>query len=158
VTTFGPRQAPQRRRDGAVIRRAVALAGAALISTSVAAGEGRLAPPDNLGCPRDRLTAFEGKVLSYSRGAETIRLEVRTDEATTERFALGFAKAEGPAARMLLRGRPFREADWKTIESRPGRLRPGMRVIVWVCEGEPRPMFDWRPGEDAGDGAPTSPR
>jgi hypothetical protein len=98
-------------------------------------------------------------VLAYRRGPERITLKVRTDEETTEAFTLKFPKAEGPARRFLLRGEPFRAGDWGTIEKEPGLLRDGMRVIVWVCEDESRPMLDWRPGEETErPGEPPLPR
>jgi len=143
-----------------MIRRMTAvLMGTLLLSGSIAAAAGRLAPPASLDCPRDRLTAFSGKVLAYRRGAETINLRLRTDEETTEAFTLKFPKTDGPESRLLLRGETFRPEDWGKIEKKPGYLRDGMRVIVWVCEGESRPVFDWRPGEETENPAgPPLPR
>jgi hypothetical protein len=112
--------------------------------------DGRLAPPARLDCPRDNTTSFTGRVLSYSRGAGRVRLRLRTDEETTEQFTLAYGKSD-PRRFFLLRGERFETADWRKIETRAGRLRPGMRVTVWACYvgADPQPrLFDWRPRAD----------
>jgi hypothetical protein len=109
----------------------------------------RLAPPPSLGCARDDTTSFTGRVLSYSRGRGRVRLRVRTDEETTERFTLAYGRG-GPESIFLLRGERFAAEDWRRIETRAGRLRPGVRVTVWACYAgdhiTPR-LIDWRPAE-----------
>jgi hypothetical protein len=72
---------------------------------------------------------------------------MRTDEATSERFTLRFARTEDASKYFLLQGEPFGPDDWKLIEGRRGRLRPRMRATVWVCTDERVPVVDWRPGE-----------
>lgn len=129
------------------------LLGAFLLAGTVAAAGGRLAPPETLRCSRDRLTAFSGQVISYKHGPGKIALRLRTDEATTETFTLKFPKAEGPSRRFLIQGGPFRKEDWEKVEKEPGNLRDGMRVIVWICEDDPQPVFDWRPGEGSEEGS-----
>jgi hypothetical protein len=103
-----------------------------------------------LGCSRDETTAFHGRVLSYSRGGGRVRIRVRTDSETTEQFTLHYGRS-GPERLFLLRGEPFTAADWPKVETRAGRLRPGVRVIVWACYrgDEPVPRrIDFRPIED----------
>jgi hypothetical protein len=107
----------------------------------------RLRPPSSLQCSRDRLTSFQGRILEYRRGKQEISMRVRTDEETTENFTLKW-EADGKAeALFLLRGEEFTSEDWKRIESGPGKLHEGMRVVVWVCGDESKPVFDWRPPE-----------
>jgi hypothetical protein len=105
----------------------------------------RLRPPASLKCTRDHLTAFQGRILSYTRGKQDISLRVRTDEETTETFSLKWAASETPETWFLLRGEGFKAGDWKLIESGPGKLVDGTRIIVWVCDDGSKPVFDWRP-------------
>jgi len=109
---------------------------------------GRIGPPASIDCPRNHLTGFMGTVLSYKRSPERIALRVRTDEATTESATLKFGKEEGPVRWLLLHGQPFKPEDWVRIESGPGRLLDGMRVMVWLCDDGRKPVFDWRPIEE----------
>jgi hypothetical protein len=109
----------------------------------------RLRPPASLKCTRDHLTAFQGRILDYTRGKQNISLRVRTDEDTTESFSLKWGASERPDAWFLLRGEVFKTGDWKLIESAPGKLLDGTRIIVWVCDDGSQPVFDWRPKEAA---------
>ncbi|MBA2646140.1 MAG: hypothetical protein H0U81_05000 [Pyrinomonadaceae bacterium] len=108
---------------------------------------GRLRPPDSIKCPDNNVTSFTGRILAYSRTDERIIIRMRTDEATTERFTIRVSDSEGAAKEFLLRGEPFKQGDWKLIESKKGRLRPRMRATVWVCDDNSTPVVDWRPGE-----------
>jgi hypothetical protein len=104
-------------------------------------------PPESLKCTRDHLTAFQGRVLDYTRGKQDMSLRVRTDEETTESFSLKWAASEKPETWFLLRGEAFKADDWKLIESGPGKVIDGTRIIVWVCDDGSKPVFDWRPKE-----------
>ena len=73
---------------------------------------------------------------------------MRTDEETTESFTLRFLKGEDATHGLLIEGGPFRTEDWARVEQSPGKLRSGMRAIVWVCDDGSRPVLDWRPGDD----------
>lgn len=107
----------------------------------------RARPPASLSCSRDHLTSFQGRVLRFTRGAQTMTLRVRTDEETTEEVVLQWLPGERAEAWMLLRGAAFRAEDWSQIETAPGTLRADTRVIVWVCDGGAKPVVDWRPKE-----------
>lgn len=107
----------------------------------------RARPPASLSCSRDHLTSFQGRVLRFTRGAQTMTLRVRTDEETTEDVVLQWLPAERPEMWMLLRGEPFTTGDWKQVETASGTLRADTRVIVWVCGGGAKPIVDWRPKE-----------
>jgi hypothetical protein len=107
----------------------------------------RVAPPSPIRCDRNHLTSFIGKVISYRRQPKRISLRVRTDDATTESFEFGFDKVEEVMGQFLLRAETFKASDWSTIEVSSGKLHPGMRVIVWVCDDGSKPVFDWRPPE-----------
>jgi hypothetical protein len=102
----------------------------------------RLRPPERVSCARDHLTSCAGRVLAYAREPGRISLRVATDWNTTETVRL---VAPDPVPHLLLRGEPFRAADWDAIESAPGKLRPGVRVIAWVCDDGRPPVIDWRP-------------
>lgn len=107
----------------------------------------RLRPPASLKCSRDHLTSFQGRAIDYKRSANRISLRVRTDEETTENFTLEWTNQEKPEKWLLLRGEEFKPNAWKLIESAPGRLIDGMRIIVWVCDDGSKPVLDWRPRE-----------
>jgi len=134
--------------------RAVLLFSLGLCALSVAvvdarpdASSQRVRPPASLKCSRDHLTAFQGRILDYTRGKQDMSLRVRTDEETTENFSLKWAASEKPETWFLLRGEGFKTEDWKLIESAPGKLLDGPRIIVWVCDDGSKPVFDWRPKE-----------
>src|SRR5262245_37664871 len=105
----------------------------------------RLRPPAVLQCSRDHLTSFQGRILDYKRGEQDMTIRVRTDEQTTESFTLKWANSEKAETSFLMEGERFKPEDWKRIESAPGKLRDGMRIIVWVCDDGSKPVFDWRP-------------
>lgn len=107
----------------------------------------RLRPPTGLNCSRNELTSFTGRVLTYSRSINRIFMRMRTDEQTTESFTLNYRRRDDPSQWFLLRAEPFGAEDWRLIESRQGRLRPGMRATVWVCSNSRRPVIDWQPPE-----------
>jgi hypothetical protein len=107
----------------------------------------RLRPPDAIKCPRNNLTSFTGKVLSYSRATGRTTLRLRTDEATTEQFTLRHPKSDDPTKWFLLRGEPFTANDWPVIEVSKSRLRQNMRATVWVCSDGTSPVVDWQPPE-----------
>jgi hypothetical protein len=112
--------------------------------------EGRLATPGGLRCPRDNTTSFTGRVLAYSRVRGKVFIRVRTDEETTEQFTIVFGRRGNPERFFRLRGEPFGVRDWRKVETRAGRLRPGMRATVWACyEGdEPKAeLINWMPPE-----------
>ncbi|HEV3469493.1 MAG TPA: hypothetical protein VG148_09255 [Pyrinomonadaceae bacterium] len=108
---------------------------------------GRLAPPP-LSCPRDQTTSFTGRVFAYRRGAGRVSVSVRTDEETTEHFTLRYGRRGNPKRLFLLRGEAFTRRDWSLIETRPGKLRPGIRATVWACYDGDEPeaeLIDWMP-------------
>lgn len=118
-------------------------------------GPSRLRPPPNLTCPTDHLTSYTGRVVSYRRRPGEVSLRIHTDWDTTESVRLSPPVDVGPAGYFLLNGEPFRESDWKVIESSEGRLRPNVRVTAWVCDDGRPPIIDWRPSGTAGaDQAP----
>ncbi len=108
-------------------------------------GQGRLAPPAAPGCSRDHLTSFTGVVSSYSRTPTQLRLTVKTDDDTVEKFVLKYRPGED-AARWFLFGRErFEPRHWREIERAPGRLKAGARATVWVCDDGAQPVVDWEP-------------
>lgn len=106
------------------------------------AGPTRLRPPERVSCARDHLTSYTGRILSYAREPGRVSLRLVTDWDTTETVTL---IGPDPVLHFLLRGEPFRPADWDVIESRPGELRAGVRVTAWVCDDGSPPVIDWRP-------------
>ncbi|GCL63247.1 hypothetical protein AQPW35_23280 [Rubrivivax pictus] len=132
-------------------RRAAACGLAVVLATAAAqaqpAGDAapRSRPPDEAGCPRDHLTSYDGRVLRYSRHSDHTDLQIRTDWDTTESVRIRHP-GQGDAARwFMLAGQPFQAADWARITTAAGRLRPGWRVVAWVCDDGRNPLVDWQP-------------
>ena len=101
----------------------------------------RLSPPTAVTCPRDHLTSYTGRVVSYRRTADALDLTIETDWDTTERARLAPLRHE----HLLVRGAPFAAADWTRIESSPDRARPELRATAWVCDDRRPPVVDWQP-------------
>ena len=99
----------------------------------------RVSPPPQASCSRDHLTSFTGGVAEYGRTREVMRITVVTDWDTRERFTI-----RAPF-KMLLNGRPFQEEDWKQVETSLSRLKPNIRVTLWVCDDGTQPLIDWNP-------------
>lgn len=113
----------------------------ALLAILLAAGDAatRLAPPAGVTCPRDRVTSYTGRVVSYRRTPEALVLTIRTDWATTERVRLAPVRLD----QLRLDGAPL--ADWSPIEASPGHPRPDLRATAWVCEDGRPPVIEWQP-------------
>jgi hypothetical protein len=104
----------------------------------------RLRPPDSISCDRNKLTAFSGIVTQWSRDDSTARLGMTTDADAKETFVVRFEKGKASERWFLLEGQVFKPEDWKRVELSPGRLRPAIQAIAWVCEGDMNPVIDWR--------------
>ena len=105
----------------------------------------RVRPPPGLECPRDQLTLYGGEVRHYQRTSARTRITIATDWGTTETVTLPHAGRPDASAWFLLRGQAFQPGDWALIESRPGRLRAGMRAAAWVCDDGRNATVDWQP-------------
>jgi hypothetical protein len=123
----------------------VALAlGAVSLAADTGVGQtpSRMRPPDAIGCSRDELTVYTGRVTSYRRRPDHLTLVIRTDADTTERVSVR-PPAGGDFTRVFrLRGGPFTAGDWSQIELSPGRPRAGLRAAAWVCANGPV-LVDW---------------
>lgn len=113
--------------------------------TATAAGQGRLRPPENVGCDRNQLTAYQGKVRQYVHNRSQVAVEIQTDEETVERVVLPLKAGRTAESRFLWEGAVFQPRHWKDLEAEPGKLKAGMRVIAWVCADGGPPLLDWRP-------------
>jgi len=106
------------------------------------AEDDRLRPPSQLTCPRDQLTSYTGRVLSFSRAAGHSSLRIRTDWDTTERVIVRHPGTRDPSPRFLVGGEPFTSGDWSRIEDARGHLREGLRATAWVCT-DGTVLLDW---------------
>ena len=123
---------------------ATCLGGPGALQREAGGGGQRIGVPQWLACPRDKVTSYNGVVLSLkTTGARTV-VRVRTDWETTETVTIRHPKAASPVAWFRLNGEPFQAADWPQIEVRRGRLRPGARANVWLCEGGGNAVVDWQ--------------
>lgn len=109
------------------------------------AGAARLRAPDGAPCSRDHLTSYDGRPLRYSRQQGRTRITIRTDADTTETVLLRHPGTDDPSPRFRWGGQPFQATDWQRLEASPSRLRPGLRVIAWVCDDGSPPVVDWQP-------------
>jgi hypothetical protein len=125
---------------------------ASLLAVLLVAGHdevaSRRAPPAAVTCPRDHLTSYTGRVVSYRRTPETLLLTIHTDWDTTERVTLAPVRLE----QLRMGGAPFAAEDWARLEAAPGDPRPGLRATAWMCDDGRPPLIDWQPL-----GKPTSP-
>lgn len=103
--------------------------------------QGRVRPPESLGCDRNELTSFTGEVTRYSRTDRVISLAIHTDANTNESFELP------EPVRLRFGGQEFRAEDWSKVESAKGKLKEEVRATVWVCEGGPKTL-DWEPPKE----------
>jgi hypothetical protein len=104
----------------------------------------RLQPPDAFDCPRDNITAYSGKVVGFTRGERSSTIEIATDWDTREKVNLTHRDAQDLFAKFRIEGQPWSEAQWKRIESAPGRVQADSRATVWVCREHPdRVLIDW---------------
>jgi hypothetical protein len=110
------------------------------VASSPALAQGRLRPPAFVTCDRNHLTSFTGRVVTLSRDSETTKLRLDTDERTQEQFTLRHPGADA-SAWFYASGKPFAPGDWATLLP-AGKLRPGTRVTIWVCDNEPNPKVD----------------
>ncbi|MBL8294639.1 MAG: hypothetical protein JNN08_22535 [Bryobacterales bacterium] len=128
-------------RSGPPVRLLAAFARtlcAILLVMPLPAQRGRYAPPAAVECDRNNLTSYIGQVIRYTRKEGRIRLAIKTDEDTEETVSFQ------PGDKVLIDAREMKPEDWKKVEEQPGKLKPGMRAIAWVCRGG-RPVLDWRP-------------
>jgi hypothetical protein len=108
----------------------------------------RVRPPDGFECPLDWTTNYSGVVARLSRERDRTIVDIRTDWDTTERVVVRHAESEGPERWFLLRGKPFGSDEWKSIEAKPGQLRPAMRASAWICLDKQNPVVDWIPATE----------
>ena len=104
----------------------------------------RLAPPSGLPCSRDQLTSFSGKVIRYARQPRQITLQIRTDEATTERFQIQISKGKNYLALFLLNGAAIPKTELEKIEKKLTKKANDVRVTVWECRNSAHRIIDWR--------------
>ena len=109
------------------------------------AQERRIGPPAALKCDRSDVTLYDGLVLAYQRRKGKTFLRVRTSFDTTEEVTILHRGTDNPSKFYLINGEPFTRESWKSIETRKGVLKKGMRANVWVCRDNPsvQPVVDW---------------
>lgn len=95
---------------------------ALVVTAALLDAQGRLRPPDDVGCDRNELTSYAGVVTNYTRINGKITVRINTDDATKESAAY-------PESRMRWRGGEFKPEHWKQIEK--GKTR----AVAWVCTG-----------------------
>jgi len=108
-------------------------------------GRNRPRPPVSVDCPRDHLTAYTGRVTSWSRTTGRSTIKVHTDWETDEGATLTHAGTDDPSRWFLLRSEAFKAEDWTRIEAAKGRIRPGTRATIWACDDGRQPIVDWNP-------------
>jgi Tfp pilus assembly protein FimV len=114
-------------------------------AASASASPGRMRPPP-LACDANHLTVWPGRVTGYMRRKDSTWLRIATDDDTVESTTLRHPGEANAARHYRLNGAPFAAADFARIESKPGKLRAGMRARAWICDdGVTPPVIDWQP-------------
>jgi hypothetical protein len=121
---------------------------ALLLATAIVAyaqnAPGRPTPPSSVTCARDRVTAFDGRAVQWSRTVGQSTMTIASDEGTTEIVVLKHPGTDDGSQFFLLNSKLFKPADWSRIEEKPGTLRAGLRVQVWACDDGRQPVIDWK--------------
>ena len=102
-------------------------------------------PPAATDCPREQLTLYAGTVQRWQRRTGRTDLSIHTEWGSTEQLRILHPGSDNPAPWFLLRRQAFQASDWAHIETRPGQLRPGLKVAAWVCSDGRNPLLDWQP-------------
>ena len=105
----------------------------------------RVRPPIAVECPRNQLTAYTGRVTSWSRRIGQTSMTIETDWDTTEVLTLKHPGTDDAREFFLVSAGPFHSSDWPRIESGIGRLREEVRATAWVCDDGRQPIIDWQP-------------
>lgn len=103
----------------------------------------RVAIPAIEGCSRDETTFYEGRVLSFRQRAKSTQIEVRTEWDTNEKLT---QLNDGHAIKVLLQGRPIKDAELKEIKSALTNHARTVHATVWVCKEEGKDIIkiiDW---------------
>lgn len=114
----------------------------ALIAVGGALASQRVRPPEAITCPRNDLTVYTGRVISWDRKPDTTSLTITTDWKTTEHVLIKHPAGADVAASFLMRGKPFVKDDWSVIAA-DGKLKDGVRASAWVCRDGRNPIIDW---------------
>jgi hypothetical protein len=106
----------------------------------------RTAPPVALVCDRNQLTSYNGQVSYYQRDETATYMTIATDWDTQESISIAHPPPDSIQNYFMLNGQEFPADGWQTIETEPGVLLTGVRVIAWICgDGKTQPVVDWRP-------------
>ncbi|MCL1126378.1 hypothetical protein [Shewanella surugensis] len=97
---------------------------------------GRLRVPEYVECPRDQVSSWQGRVITYHRSNSMISLVIDTDANTTEKIKIHYTKLEQLFKQLYLRGQPFKATDWPTIEQSKSIIRDNTLVTVWFCQNK----------------------
>lgn len=95
----------------------------------------REAPPSDLSCSADdRLTLWEGRVLSFKQIDDRTEIVIRADWDVTYSGIIQHPGSKKPPLELFrLKGENFKESDWKSLESEDNTLSSDVRAKVWVC-------------------------
>jgi hypothetical protein len=88
----------------------------------------RVAIPDIKGCPRDDITFYKGKVLSFKRDESMVEISIKTEWNTTEKLSQSEKSIE-----FRLNNQPLKELEWKDVESMLSDPSHQPSATVWVC-------------------------
>jgi hypothetical protein len=91
--------------------------------------------PSDLKCPSDyHPTVWEGKVTSFKRNGHQTEIAVHADWDADYSGVIRHPDSEEPPLDLFrLKGKPFRQIDWTSVEIERNKLKPDVRAKVWVC-------------------------
>lgn len=95
----------------------------------------REALPSDLKCPVNyHPTLWAGKVTAFHRDNEKTKIAVHADWDADYSGVINHPGSDSPPLELFrLKGLPFKQSDWKLIESERNKLKPDMLAKVWVC-------------------------
>ncbi|WP_444929957.1 hypothetical protein ACJJIF_19600 [Microbulbifer sp. SSSA002] len=106
----------------------------------------RLAVPEYVTCNRNQLTSWQGTVERLERAGDEVKIWISTDYGTREFLKLAMPDWQGTLGQFRLRGNTFRDADWGSLFDTAGKIKPGVKAIIWLCNTEGvKPVIDWQP-------------
>ncbi|WP_445355827.1 hypothetical protein ACJJI5_06335 [Microbulbifer sp. EKSA008] len=106
----------------------------------------RLAVPEYVTCDRNQLTSWQGEITKLVRVKDGVKLWVATDHGTNEVLNLTMPNWKEVLGQFRIHGRNFHSSDWEKLIDTKGKLKVGMKAIVWLCNTEGiSPVINWQP-------------
>ncbi|WP_298772183.1 hypothetical protein [uncultured Shewanella sp.] len=94
----------------------------------------RLSVPEYVDCPRDWVSSWQGRVITYHRSNNMMSFVIDTDADTIEKVEIHFTKLDQLVKQLYFNDQPFKMTDWAIIEQSKRVIRDNILVTVWFCQ------------------------